>query len=412
MPESAQGTFRFPLELVNHVLKFCNDKATLSSARLVCKSWAPFAESFLFDRLSINPNSPCTQILDSPIIRCIRHLVFEDEADWNSVDFRIDIAEYFHRFVIGSGSRITEIQSVELIFHHYSFTLSRTSGIFSSIPSQFSNIVKLNLDFYNENLRNIIRFICSFRKLQILGVSLASAWTQSTTDSSDLFGVGECTLPESLRILHFSHPSHTTAKSCFHDWLSLHPQRSKISTLSILRTHFFDLRPFTTLCPNTLRTLFLSFYNGFFPTGDFDLSYFKALENLTIDSPPIEDFPKILHLLGTLTSGHFHRFHLIANRTPSGTAPLEGGTYDDPEDHQRRNLAWESLDGVLLSERFTVARVGIEVQIVTLFFSGRTFQELETRIQGLLGGCYLQRRLSVTTFEDKDGISWNGLRKW
>ncbi|KAG7087963.1 hypothetical protein E1B28_012004 [Marasmius oreades] len=408
---SAKPVFlRLPVELLDHIVKFCNDKATLSTIRLVCESWESLAQPLLFDRTCIKPkpfNSPCESILsqdDSVIARRIRHIMFEDDK---AVGLGPGV---LLRYYLGVVNRLKEkgvsgdLRSLGLIFYTFDDVLFDKSAptFFTSLTSSFSNIVELNLWFCNENLEEFIRFMCSFPRLEILGVKF-DAWLECSEKTSESLAIVKCTLPESLKSFHCAHPFAHNSIAYFLEWVASHPPRS-VEELSVLWTRTLNLEDYSRFCCKTLRHLLLNFrISGVYNTGiqddsiRCDLSQLDVLEILTVNFDSNYEFEEMHFMLDTLKSRRFRRIEFIIEPTPFEHSHMWA---DDGQ--------WEELDEVLAgSDKFV--GVMVEIQVMASYV---LFMDAEEQIRKILRRCHSQGRLSVIPFYKDGPKEWSVIERW
>ncbi|KAF9261594.1 hypothetical protein L218DRAFT_492991 [Marasmius fiardii PR-910] len=392
---------RLPPELINYVVKFyTSDKATLSSIRLVCKAWAPFAQLSLFDRLRVYPteflNRPCEEILaqsDSTLLDCIRQIKFDSLCHEDNT-LKNPEFEYYQNIV----SRLKDKGSIDirsLVLRFIQYPFPETEGSFLTfLSSSFPNIVELNLWVHYSHVGDFIRFMCSFPRLENLGVDL-HGWVEKPGSSQSPAPTTRCTpnLPKSLKRFHCAHPVEEDAMAYFNAWLSLHPPRP-VSEISVLWTRNLNMQSYVTMC-SEVKTLYLNLCAETNNRQDCDLSRLQVLEILTLKVNCYRDFPRIRVMLDTLQSTQLCRIEFILER--GSRIPWLDADW------------WKKLDPLLAADKFK--GVAVEMHVVLPWHITR--KEAEEQAGAALRSCHTQGRLSVVPLLEKKALqSWTLVERW
>ncbi|KAF9255518.1 hypothetical protein L218DRAFT_1081798 [Marasmius fiardii PR-910] len=367
---------KFPPELVDKFMTYLrNDKATLLSLCLVCRSWLPLARSFLFDKLSIEspPNNlRCDKVLDcTGILGFIRHVVIMLVYILH-VGGETEEVEYLSSVVKWMEQADIALKRLTITCLHRDFNLYRHLFESLSASSPFSNIVQLNVMFHEDLGQDVLPFICSFPRLRILCAHFDTIRVGRSEASFDRL---TCTLPVSLEKL----------------LLRLLPPFTKAGCIKNL----LKLQPYASLCSKYLRFLTLDIRDVPAQLQELDLSSFEILESLEVGPRIVfqSDCSVLCRALETISSPRFCKLGLIGLCIVS--------PYSDPS-------GLKALDEILTTERFSSVTVEAHIErrcaCLPLWFE-RSFEKGE--VEGLLEGCAEQGRLKVTiAIEHSKGLAY------
>ncbi|KAG7087049.1 hypothetical protein E1B28_013029 [Marasmius oreades] len=253
-----------PPELVDNMIQFCSDdRDTLCSLSLVCKSWLPLVQSYLFDRICIKPlpeNERCDSVLKTLTIYYIQHVVLnlgpQREFTGNEEGEVRYLLEVVDRL---KDSKVLKSLSI-WIYHRPNFTPYRQ--LLEKLSSgSFRTILELKIyfgDLQDIVIADIIRFICSFPRLQALCGEFFSLVAPSNMVDS-VTPVVQYTLPTSLNALRVWVPSTSDATDDLDKWFSSQSPRA-VSELSISMTPSLKFPFYAASCSRCLRTLTLLLY--------------------------------------------------------------------------------------------------------------------------------------------------------
>ncbi|KAF9254916.1 hypothetical protein L218DRAFT_992112 [Marasmius fiardii PR-910] len=383
-----------PIELVEHIIDFCDHKATLEACSLACRSWSHVCQSRLFRRICVRPDF---WGLRGPGERETRLVALNDrlcgfiediDFDLRKVENHLSSAQlefltWVNRKLKGKTKRLRKIQ-IRSQTIQYGLGESANNGIqlASSISSSFSQITELNVQLDEEDLGCMIRFACSFPRLQVLSLACDGVFIYPDEASPT------CTLPESLRDFRFNINWPGSQQRIYYEkWLTSHPSR-EILNLSLHGVSFKCLRPYTQAFSTSLKDIYLGFYYAEFHENSLcDLSAFSSLETATIGFYLRHNLPTvILRTLGSITSLRLRRINLC----------IHGSCLRDVTSEKKD--AWTALDNLLETAQFS--RVVVEIRILSWSDSSTHFSHIEEAVGSVLVKCSEQGRLAFARIVD------------
>ncbi|KAF9258782.1 hypothetical protein L218DRAFT_710251 [Marasmius fiardii PR-910] len=269
---------KLPLDLIHCILEY-SGKHTLCSTSLVCKSWLQISQPSLFEGVNIGDferllerYTQTREILfrDSyPNAESIKHFSFDFERSFFVMETEKMSANMLS-LVDQLKGKVPAAIKLSIFYQHADHFFSSlqkyvqldqpfSPQLIPSICTTFCNITKLEIQLVKETIQNVLRFICSFPRLEVADIDCGEIVSLQSSSSN----VIECTLSETLR--NFSWRA-STFNGSFSletpvnnlEWLSYHPPRPHIFHLSLHVVFVLALNSFSSLCFTTLKSLYLS----------------------------------------------------------------------------------------------------------------------------------------------------------
>ncbi|KAF9256375.1 hypothetical protein L218DRAFT_1007456 [Marasmius fiardii PR-910] len=300
-----------PIEVIECIIARC-DNFTLSSCSLVSKSWTGISQAQLFKRLSVVTRRKDAEISGKRGVDAIR----------GRNPKLLQLIEEIH-------FAFYPLERVEIEFD-ISHGCVNFIEVLPKISSSFPNLLDLKIKSRVEYIGPLLRFACSFPKLEVLTLEC-----NTVTFHPDPVERCTSTLSRSLKSLHFRIVSmHTRAMEDYKAWL-LSQSTWEILHLSLGSCKLFAKTfPYaSSLCQNTLKTLEIqasSSVINFKGAGDnygnavHDLSPFRVLEAVKIVFSQYSIVDTTLPLtLASLDSPQLRRITLVLNLALSRARRVE-----------------------------------------------------------------------------------------
>ena len=241
---------RLPQELIDAIIDYLHDnKRTLRSCTLVCKTWIYRARFHLFSRLEVTSQDIVERLIRAKyVIPFIRHIYLQPSQINLQVLPRVGFEN---------------IQSLTLMGGRFR---PMDDPVLSILCNTFSSVVTLEVrNGMFDNLASLVRVVCAFSHLRTL----------------DIYGDTSADLPTSLNLS--THLRHLIlggrSGTCVLEWFTSLPDRPALRTLNLGRADEADLDNIVrvhSLLEDTLESLSFAMYK---------YSYGGTLSVFIVDSP-------------------------------------------------------------------------------------------------------------------------------
>ncbi|KAJ8096220.1 hypothetical protein AAF712_014910 [Marasmius tenuissimus] len=395
---------KLPFEL-NEIILGVVDHNSLLSCSLVCRSWLPTCRSRLFNHTESNRRyTKLVSLLDSKyqtITKFTKEVAFTLDAgahDAGTHPVSIDLQRLIVK-MRNKSDLFPSLQKLTIVCKGEAFVgIPLHDGTFAQdLITIFGHARELELRLKKEGVIPLIRFICSFPRLEFLKVN--SGCFRCDDDEFVDSITGPYTLPASLRTLliggridDLDLASRSRGIRHFHRWLRTGLPENVVN-LSIHKVlvggrdipHEPDFQPYLARCYHKLQWLHIGFDTQYVTspndTESYDLSLLNRLELLAISLRNIfrpEDtglLDMLLAMLKTLTSPIRAITLIVSGRGFSVLASR-----------------WRNLDALLASNTFATASIEI---VIPLTSSENEEGDDLIRAMSVFSKCDEQGRLTV-----------------